>query len=516
MKIYILYTGGTIGCVGDPLSPMSSEDFGKAFTALMTPSIEEKLPGTSITIEGFSSTLDSTNMQPSEWVLMAQRIVQKYDDYDNFLILHGTDTMAWTSSAISYMLPGLSKTVTVTGSQLPLFTESTDSTCGYQLRFNTDAVRNVLGAVQFFEMELPEVCLYFADTLFRGNRVVKSNASDFVAFASPNYHQLGTYGVIPTLFSQYVLPVPHSKSMGHKRNLRRVQRDLETIWENISSKSVLQIQTFPGYYSEDGSKSLLASMVKALKDVSPKLGGIIFESYGIGNIPSFSSMQEILGELHDDNVILADCTQVFAGGVDYNEYATGAWLKTKGVISGHDMTPIAAMAKLTILLALHPTESIETIENMMGESLVGELTSYYSLSGYQNDYLAPEESIFSINGNYELENDASGYLILYDVTGDEPIELWKQGCGEPGRLIMQGDNNLVFYDDNRKISWESDTATIGFVSYLKVGDDGSLKLYKLDTDEAWATIHDASDPGDNKKKWKRNPKRKRKPRTARR
>lgn len=519
MKIYVLYTGGTIGCVGEPLSPMSGRRFSKAFNELVTPTILSEMPDADVTIGYFDHTLDSTNMQPSEWVLMAQRIVEVYNDYDDFLVLHGTDTMAWTASALSFLLPGISKTVTVTGSQLPLFNESSHGKFRNDLEvlFNTDAIRNVLGAVRFFTSEVSEVCLYFADKLFRGNRTVKSNSSKFTAFSSPNYHALGEYGALPVIYDDYVLPVPDSKSMSLQANLTAVSESLSTISKNISNKSVLQIQTFPGYYSEDGSSSLLASMMKNLENVQPGLAGVIFESYGIGNIPSFSSMQDQIQSMHEKGIILVDCTQVFAGKVDYNEYATGAWLKDCGVISGQDMTPIASMAKLTVLLAKNPPQSAEdvfNIEQEMGTDLAGELESYYSLSSYKGEFLMPGDSLFSINGLFQLENRQDGYITVYDVSKDDAEELWSKGCGNPGRLKMQGDNNLVYYDIKRNANWESDTASLGLSTYLLLGNDGSLKLFNADTDALYATMYPG--PGGNKipKRKRRRGARRAKRRTA--
>lgn len=494
MKVYILYTGGTIGCVGTPLSPMDGETFSAAFEKLMLPTITAEMPNAQVDIGYFDHTLDSTNMQPSEWVLMASRIAAKYASYDAFLVLHGTDTMAWTSSALSFLLPGLSKSVTVSGSQLPLFTQLADDSL--EILYNTDAMRNVLGAIKFFEMEVPEVCLYFADKMFRGNRAVKSNSSQFVAFSSPNYPALGEYGVVPTLNSALVLPVPGEKSLSKPKNLLKVLKDLHQMSETIKERSVLQIQTFPGYYSDTGDCSLIASMMQCLKNVKPKLAGIVFESYGIGNIPSFSSMQKELRSLHDEGVVLVDCTQVFQGGVNYNEYATGAWLKEVGVISGQDMTAIATMAKLTVLLACNPTATQDDIELAMSEVIAGEMASTYSLAG--GAYLAPDESLFSINGQYEFANTTEGYIKIYDVSEDTAVEHWSQGTGANGRLKMQADNNLVYYDEKKNVSWQSDTAELGFSSYIKIGNDGSLRLYDATDDSVVSTIY--AGPGGEPKK----------------
>ncbi|MEZ4918142.1 MAG: asparaginase domain-containing protein [Saprospiraceae bacterium] len=485
MKLYILYTGGTIGCVGNPLSPMSGPDFEKAFNANLLPVIQTQLPGTTVQFDYFAHTLDSTNMQPSEWVNMAQKIYSNYKSFDAFMVLHGTDTMAWTASALSFLLPGLDKPVIVTGSQLPLFFQTGSDPSNYQLLLTSDAVRNVEGATRFLEFGFPEVGLYFADHLYRGNRVVKANASEFPAFAAPNYHTLGEYGVIPRFYNQYVLPSPKSSSL--TANYSQVGKNLQTIANNISSESVLQFLLFPAYYSEpDGANSLMVSLLENIQNVSPALKGIIFEAYGEGNIPDYQSMQTLLKSMHSKGQILVDCTQVFAGDVNYNAYATGAWLKDAGVISGYDMTPIAALTKLIVLLSLDPSASQEEIEYQMGEDFAGELSRYYSISGYQNQFLMPGEVLYSINGNYMFENTNTGSLVLYDTSDSQnPKILWSENLGVPGRLVMQSDNNLVFYDQDKNPLWATNTAAIGMNSYFKLGNDGSLGLYNLDTNQLY-------------------------------
>ncbi|RNC85696.1 MAG: hypothetical protein ED557_02685 [Balneola sp.] len=495
MNVYILYTGGTIGCVGTPLTPMSGADFQQAFEANLLPTIQSQLPGTSVTFDYFSTTLDSTNMQPSKWVEMAQKIYDNYNSYDGFIVLHGTDTMAWTSSALSFLLPGLSKPIIVTGSQLPLFYQTGSSPSDYQLLNNTDAVRNVEGAIRFLEFGFPEVGLYFADHLLRGNRAVKSNASEFVAFSSPNYHYLGEFGVIPTLYNNYVLPDPSVNSLSLEENYTQVGQNLTTIASNISDSSVIQFLLFPAYYEEpDGDKSLLVSILENIQNASPALKGIIFEAYGEGNIPDYQSMQSLLSDMHSKELILIDCTQVFAGDVNYNAYATGAWLKDAGVVGGHDMTPIAALTKMIVLLALNPSSSQSEVELQMASNLAGELTSYYSISGYQNEFLLPGQVLYSINGDYQFENSLDGSLIVYDTSDTQnPTVIWKQDMSSPGRLIMQADNNLVYYDSSHSPIWASNTPQIGFNSYLMLGNDGSLNIYNLYTNELYYTVFNPSD-----------------------
>lgn len=476
MNIYLLYTGGTIGCVGTPLAPLPGPTFVSAFQANVQPIITSQMPGTVINYDYFPTTLDSTNMQPSDWVNIAQRILTNYTKNDAFLVLHGTDTMAWTASALSFLLPGLSKPVFVTGSQLPLFYQQGSS---YSLLFNTDALRNVLGAIGFMPFGVPEVGLYFADNLYRGNRVVKSNASQFTAFSSPNYPSLGTYGVLAKLNDTLILPTPSVNALDN--NIPQVTANLNTIAANVNSKSVIQFLIFPAYYNQSTGASLLVSMLNQLTQVSPPLKGIIFESYGEGNIPDFSQMQSLLASFSKAGMIQVDCTQVYSGDVNYNAYATGAWLKNAGVISGYDMTPIAALTKLIVQLALNSSASQSKIQNTMGTSLAGEMLLYYALSGYQNEFLSPGESLYSINGNYQFTNEPNGDLVLYNVASGSPVQVWVQHCGAEGRLVMQSDCNLVFYNKDFQPLFATNTQQIGTNAYFQVNNDGTLCLYDLYT-----------------------------------
>jgi L-asparaginase len=485
MNIYLLYTGGTIGSVGTPLSPMQGPEFQAAFQSNVESIITTQIAGSSIKYDWFANTLDSTNMQPSDWVTIAQKIVTNYAAYDAFLILHGTDTMAFTSSALSFLLPGLSKPVFVTGSQLPLFYQDGSD---YSLLYNTDALRNVLGAIEFMTFGIPEVGLYFDDNLYRGNRVVKSNASQFAAFSSPNFPPLGLYGVLPKLDDALILPQP-SAAVALDNNLSAVQQQLSSIANNINSRSVIQFLFFPAYYDATSGASLAVSMITQILNISPPLKGIVFESFGEGNIPDFPQMQTLLGTLNTQGIIMVDCTQVYAGDVNYNAYATGAWLKGAGVLSGCDMTPIAALTKLIVLLASSPSPALATIQTLVGTDLAGELNFYYGLSGYQNQFLSPGESLYSINGNYQFINDDAGNLTLTNVSVTPPQQLWQQQCGTPGRLIMQADCNLVFYNKDFQPVWASGTQQIGTNATFTVGNDASLTINDLYTGQVISTIY---------------------------
>jgi L-asparaginase len=200
-------------------------------------------------------------------------------------------------------------------------------------------------------------------------------------------------------------------------------------------------------------------------------------------------MQTLLNQFNANGIIMVDCTQVYAGDVNYNAYATGAWLKGAGVVSGCDMTAIAALTKLVVLVAANPGASLATIQNLIGTDLAGELSLYYGLSGYQNEFLSPGESLYSINGNYQFINDDSGNLTLLNVAVTPPQQLWQQSNGAPGRLVMQSDCNLVFYNKDFQPLWSSGTQQIGTNANFLVGNSGSLTINDLYTGAVIKTIY---------------------------
>jgi L-asparaginase len=492
MRIYILYTGGTIGSVGPVLKPLQTEGFVKAFKEYVEPTITQQVANVEIVYDGFDHTLDSTNMQPSGWVLMANKILDNYEYCDAFIVLHGTDTMAFTSSALSFLLPEISKPVIVTGSQLPIFYQKPDADPNSEevsgVLYNTDALRNVLGAVEFGTFGMPEVCLYFADHLYRGNRVVKSNASEFVAFSSPNFPAIGEYGVLPKLNNALLLPQPKNETPGDW--CVTAKANVALISKNIHLTATIPFLVFPAFYDEKTGSSLLVSVLENMVNPAPPkapipppppVKGVVLESYGEGNVPSYKEMKDLLKTIHDNGSVIVDCTQVFRGDVNYNAYATGAWLKNAGVISGFDMTAIAAIAKLIVLKAQYPADPLASIEDKMAENLSGELTPYYQLSGYQNEFLAPGEGLYSINGNYQFINTTEGELVLYDVSSPKRSVIWQKDLGQPGRLVMQADGNLVFYNKNFEPLFASDTGEIGVNGCFKLDNDGSLSIYNLYT-----------------------------------
>ncbi|NRD49568.1 asparaginase domain-containing protein [Corallococcus exiguus] len=204
-NVYVLYTGGTIGCIGKPLAPMPASQFAQ-LVASMPGLAQGQVAGLDVpiqftiepyTVGGQVQTLDSSNMNPADWVNIAIQLAANYAKYDGFVVLHGTDTMGFTASALSFLLQGLSKPVILTGSQIPL-----SSTLN-------DALPNLVGAITLAGKQpaLAEVCIYFDSLLLRGNRAVKVNANQFAAFNSPNYPPLATVGTIPTVNTALLLPI---------------------------------------------------------------------------------------------------------------------------------------------------------------------------------------------------------------------------------------------------------------------------------------------------------------------
>jgi L-asparaginase len=301
---------------------------------------------------------------------------------------------------------------------------------------------------------------------------------------------------LPKLNNALLLPQPKNETPGAW--CVTTKANVALISKNIHLTATIPFLVFPAFYDEKTGSSLLVSVLenmvtpappKAPIPPPPPVKGVVLESYGEGNVPSYKEMKDLLKKIHNNGSVIVDCTQVFRGDVNYNAYATGAWLKNAGVISGFDMTAIAAIAKLIILKAQYPLEPLASIEEKMVENLSGELTPYYQLSGYQNDFLAPGEGLYSINGNYQFVNTTEGKLVLYDESSAKRSIVWHKDLGESGRLVMQADRNLVFYNKNFKPIFASNTAKIGANGYFKLDNDGSLSIYELDTNEFIAKIN---------------------------
>ncbi len=315
-KILLLYTGGTIGMVKDYESgALKSFNFNKLLKHI--PELNQL--DCSINSISFENPIDSSNMNPKEWVKIATIIEENYSDYDGFVVLHGSDTMSYTASALSFLLENLDKPVILTGSQLPIG----------DLR--TDAKENLITSIQIAALQskgvpvIREVGLYFEYKLYRGNRTTKINAENFQAFASFNYPHLAESGVHLNVFTEYLLPRRKNKSLVvHKK----------------MDENVAVLKLFPGI-----NKSVLESVLQ-----TDGLKALILETYGSGNASTADWFLNSLKKSIENGLHIINVTQCSGGGVIMGKYETSSHLKQMQVINGKDITTEAAISKAMYML----------------------------------------------------------------------------------------------------------------------------------------------------------------------
>jgi len=331
-KIYVAYTGGTIGM-------MASEDGYIPVKGHLTDSINampdfhrEEMPD--FTINEYHPLIDSSNMTPGDWQRIADDIFDKYERYDGFVVLHGTDTMSYTASALSFMFKNLSKPIIVTGSQIPFS----------QLR--SDGQVNLLNSLYIADKyPINEVSLFFNNKLFRGNRSIKAYADGFNAFDSPNLPPLLEAGINIKLVE----------------GTSNEQREAPCEVLNITPQPIGVVHLYPGI-STKVIENIIQQPVKAL----------IIRSYGVGNAPQDEQLLACLKKAHDNGIVIVNCSQCIKGTVNMSGYATGASLSKCGVISGGDMTLEATLTKLHYLLSQDYT--VDKVRELVKENLRGELS----------------------------------------------------------------------------------------------------------------------------------------------
>ena len=337
--ILIIYTGGTIGMKQDPVD-QTLKPFDFSQIADEVPELRKF--AVRIDSYTFDPLIDSSDVEPSLWVRLAHLVRDRYDDYDGFVILHGTDTMAYSASALSFMLEGLTKPVIFTGSQLPIGVP------------RTDGKENLISAVEIAAAAdndghamVPEVSICFDSVLIRGNRATKLSAEAFNAFASPDCPPLAEAG-IRIRYNRSVIRYPDDWNRPLK-----VHDRLDT--------RVAILKVHPGITPELVTVFLLA----------PEIRAVILETYGSGNAitrPWFLSLVREAGK----SKAIVNVTQCKSGSVNMDIYATGRTLKLAGVVSGYDITTEAALGKLFVLLGENPDN--EAVKNRFGEDLCGEIS----------------------------------------------------------------------------------------------------------------------------------------------
>ena len=338
-KILVIYTGGTIGMArlgtGGALVPV---DFNQLYSLI--PELREL--EAEIHFQSWRVPLDSTQMTPEHWSLLATQIFENYPYFHGFVILHGSDTMAFTASALSFMLQNLSKPVILTGSQLPVNI------------IRTDAKENLLTSIEIALLNdesgqplISEVCIYFEYKLYRGNRTYKHSSNSFKAYSSPNYPLLGEAGLDIRIHTQHLL----------QKNINPLELHAEF------NSNILNISLFPG---------INFLWIRQAIESAPQLRALILLTYGSGNAPIDPELKSMLKVLGEREIPVINISQCKSGSVIMGKYEVSQWLVEYNVISGYDMTREAALTKTMCILP--DSKNIDEFKKKFQTPISGELT----------------------------------------------------------------------------------------------------------------------------------------------
>lgn len=338
-SILLIYTGGTIGMIHNPETG-ALESFN--FDHLLKHVPELKQFNINIDAITFDPTIDSSDMEPEMWGRIVRIIEENYETYDGFVVLHGTDTMSFTASALSFMLEDLMKPVILTGSQLPVG------------GLRTDGKENLITAIEIAAAKkpdgtpvVPEVCVFFHERLMRGNRTTKINSESFGAFGSNNYPLLAMAGTDIQFYT---------------RNIKKYVPGLKLKTHYEYNSNVFIFSLFPGIQQEVIERVLQAKELK----------GVIFRTYGAGNAPQKKWLVDALSKANAEGKVIINITQCAGGSVHMERYETGLQLLESGVISGHDSTVEAAITKLMYLLG--KGLPVDEVRRRMGQNFAGEIS----------------------------------------------------------------------------------------------------------------------------------------------
>lgn len=338
-NILIIYTGGTIGMIKDEkngtLKPFNFENLFDYVPTL-------KLFNYNIESYCFDPIVDSSVIEPEFWKKLVNVIAENYESYDGFVVLHGSDTMAYTASALSFMLQNLNKPVILTGSQLPLGMIRTDG------RENLITAIEIAAATHEETPIVPEVCIFFENELYRGNRTQKYNAQNFEAFRSPNYPVLATSGV----------DIKYNLNYIHKPNFKKLKVNTKL------ESGIAVLKLFPGI-----SKELVESILN-----SKGLKAVILETFGSGNAPDYNWFIEALWKTIKKGILILNVSQCQVGFVEMGKYEASLKLKEIGIIGGKDITIEAAICKLMHLLGNFSDP--KKVKELLQESMVGEISKH--------------------------------------------------------------------------------------------------------------------------------------------